>query len=296
MGWTLLRRTTLILVLALVLPLPVVLPQSAGTPGEVTTTVVADWGQDRLEVTVRGILTDRELDRPDGLARAEQRIRRSADALVLQSINLIPADSEHSVGELAVADAQLQQELSRIASAQQPRTVRPSRDLASLSLEYEIALAPIRSAVSRRLVSSDQVSRHWAWVPSDTFTGLLVYAADPLPRYSDPAAPSALLQPALTFSIYSSSGEPVVIPTGLGPEAAGPVYVSSLDERPITATIGLRPLRVLAREAFGVNPVDPVIGNSDANRLRALEANLEMLATGRIAVVVDSSLLRQELR
>ncbi len=294
MGRPVLRRAALILLVLVLLP-GQLRPQRTEEDG-IQSEVLVDWEADVIEITIRGQLTNRELDRPDGLARAEQRIRRAADRLVLEGILLLPADSRQRVSDMVLADPVLQQQLSRLAAQQQALTVRPTRDLASVALEYRVQLDPVRSLVSARLQPGERVEREWAWVPSADFSGLLVYAADPLPRYAEPAATATQLQPALTFTIYSETGEPVAVLSGLPTDAPGPVYLADTDERPITGTIGLEPLRVLARQAFGESPVDPVISATDAARLRSRSSNLQMLAEGRIAVVVHPMLLRQTLR
>jgi hypothetical protein len=67
-------------------------------------------------------------------------------------------------------------------------------------------------------------------------------------------------------------------PSGLSPELA--------------ALVGDRPLRIFARGVFGIQPTDPVIGREDALLIISSEANRNLLREGRVAIIVDDSVLR----
>jgi hypothetical protein len=70
-------------------------------------------------------------------------------------------------------------------------------------------------------------------------------------------------------------------PSGLSPELA--------------ALVGNNPLRIIAREVYGIRPTDPVIDREDALLILSSEENLLLLREGRVAIMVDPGVLQNPL-
>jgi hypothetical protein len=70
-------------------------------------------------------------------------------------------------------------------------------------------------------------------------------------------------------------------PSGLSPEVA--------------ALVGNNPLRIIAREVYGIRPTDPVIDREDALLILSSEDNLLLLREGRVALMVDPGVLKNSL-
>ena len=67
-------------------------------------------------------------------------------------------------------------------------------------------------------------------------------------------------------------------PSGLSPE--------------ISAVVGDRPLRIFARGVFGTHTTDPIISREDALLIISTEINRNLLREGRIAIILDDSVLK----
>jgi hypothetical protein len=70
---------------------------------------------------------------------------------------------------------------------------------------------------------------------------------------------------------------------------------SGLDES-LRALVGSNPLRILAREVFGVSPTDPVIDREDALKILSSENNRKLLKEGRILLVLSEEKLYSVMR
>ena len=70
-------------------------------------------------------------------------------------------------------------------------------------------------------------------------------------------------------------------PSGLSPELA--------------ELVGNNPLRVIARAVYGIRPTDPVIDREDALLILSSEDNLRLLREGRVAIMLDRSVLSKPL-
>jgi hypothetical protein len=58
--------------------------------------------------------------------------------------------------------------------------------------------------------------------------------------------------------------------------------------------VGDRPLRIIARGVFGINPTDPVIDRSDALVILSSEANRRLLGEGRVVFITPKDALVME--
>jgi hypothetical protein len=58
--------------------------------------------------------------------------------------------------------------------------------------------------------------------------------------------------------------------------------------------VGERPLRIFARGVFGINPTDLIIERDDAMQIISSEANRRLLSGGKVAIILDDSVLKRE--
>jgi hypothetical protein len=70
-------------------------------------------------------------------------------------------------------------------------------------------------------------------------------------------------------------------PSGLSPE--------------ITAIVGNRPLRIIARGTFGITPTDLIIGSDDAMPVISTEGNRRLLREGKIAIILNETVLKRSI-
>jgi hypothetical protein len=59
--------------------------------------------------------------------------------------------------------------------------------------------------------------------------------------------------------------------------------------------VGNNPLRIIARAVYGIRPTDPVIDREDALLILSSEENLRLLREGRVAIMLDKSVLSNQI-
>jgi hypothetical protein len=67
-------------------------------------------------------------------------------------------------------------------------------------------------------------------------------------------------------------------------------------EGELAALAGTNPLRIFAREVFGINPTDLVIDREDALKITSTENNRRLLRDGRVVLVLNEKTLSDENR
>jgi outer membrane protein OmpA-like peptidoglycan-associated protein len=68
-------------------------------------------------------------------------------------------------------------------------------------------------------------------------------------------------------------------------------YDYSNDESRYRNRIGSSPLRIIARQIFGINLTDPVISHADALKILATPENRKLLESGRVVILLDEDTL-----
>jgi hypothetical protein len=91
-----------------------------------------------------------------------------------------------------------------------------------------------------------------------------------------------MLEPRSSFMVRYAPPQSIFQnnPSGLSPE--------------LQELVGERPLRIFARGVFGTKPTDLIIDRNDALLIISSEENRRLLSQGRVAIILDESVLRQE--
>jgi hypothetical protein len=268
---------------------------------------VLEWDKMEISAQLSLGLKSAGLALPTGRTQAEELIGAEYLALIRPLILSIPVDSSSFVGDyVASPDAGGTGSFSLYEAeefALSARTVPPamSPDMSSMRAAYTISLG----GLSARFIKNPRPvppPRLIASRPARAYTGVLIIAGGELPLHGTNR--KARVLPCLFPKIWDSamnliydksmleSPETVMVhygseesifgdsPSGLSPE--------------LTALVGDRPLRILAREVFGIRPTDLVIDEEDARILITGEENRELLRRGRVLIVQDKDLLKTE--
>lgn len=248
-----------------------------------------DWRTGMLELSLTADVVYDDGTPAAQMFLAEQRAREAFPNILFESLLSIQVDSRSNVGQMMAANPVLADEIVGLAQTARPGLPEPATDLKSITLNYSV---PIFPDLARFFVTHNipfQMSDVIEWVPTRPFTGLVIYAAQPLPLHGTDR--EVQLEPALLPEIFDTEMRPILEQDMLDPDFAirwGSVaYAESADETPWMERIGADPLRIMAREFFGVHPTDIVIGADDATRLLSLPENQRLLREGRILVIVS---------
>ncbi len=249
-----------------------------------------DWQDGNLQLR---LVSPVDFDRGTPAAQvysAQQRAEDLYPRFLFESLLSIQVNSRYTVGELLRENPILADSVVNLSQTAHRGLPQPAANLKSITINYTVPIFPELAALFVTHRIPFYMPSVLEWVPTREFTGLVIYAAAPLPLHGTNR--SVLLEPALLPEIFDTEMRPVLEQDMLDPEYAvrwGVVaYTETPDEESWQDRIGNDPLRIMARGIFGVDPTDIVIGVDDANRLLALPANQKLLREGRILVILAS--------
>ena len=256
-----------------------------------------DWIQKEFNAKISFSLAQAGIRLPAGRFLGEEILREASARHLRPHLLSIKVDSNSTVrtlvdrGELSMVD------LDRICLEAEKMTSL-SQDLSRIIGRYTIPLGKITSLLMKhRTVREPQRPL----IPAQTtdYTGIIIIATEELPVRGRRA--QALAEPCLFPKIWDSSmnlvyernmfegrDSPIVRYTRA--ESIFRPTPSGLDGE-LAAIAGANPLRILAREVFGIYPTDLVIDRSDSLRILSSDNNLRLLREGRVIIVLNNAKL-----
>ncbi|MDR3276943.1 MAG: polymerase [Treponema sp.] len=263
-----------------------------------------NWDSMEIEIQVSLDLASAGIRLPTGRSRAEELLDMGYASMSQSSILSILIDSSATLGEkIGRGEISVQEAASLAASARKiPPTL--SQDMSRISAAYTIDLSVLSSRLMKHSRPTEPL-RPLSPVPGAAYTGIIIIANRELPIHG--RAASTLVRPCLFPRIWDSDMTLIYEKTSLDPDiarSAGTMMVryvpvtSILSSTPsglepgLAALVGNNPLRIMARGVFGVYTTDPVIDREDALLLLSIEETQRHLREGRVAIVLDDSVLR----
>ena len=263
---------------------------------------VLEWDKQEINAVVSLDMASSGLKLPNGRMQGEALIASEYIRLIRPAILNLQVDSSSTVADLVERGEWSFLDIENLAL--QVRAVPPalSPDLSRLLAFYTLSINDISSAFIRHDRPSE-VPVTLTPVSAPSYTGIIIIAAENLPIYGTRSA--ALLRPCLFPKIWDTEMRLIFERNMLNPRVGAMVrYFSMRDifaggpsglSREITAVVGNRPLRIFAHSVFGMQPTDPIIGREDALQIISSKENRSLLSEGRVAVIIDNTLLKSPL-
>ena len=257
-----------------------------------------EWESMEIRARVSLNLASAGIRMPAGRMQGEAILASEYLRLIRPEIMNIRVDSSSVVGDVIARGEWSLFELESLAL--QARVVPPalSPGFDRLSATYTLGIAGISEAFIRHRHPVD-VPRTLSPVDAPAFTGIVIIASDAQQIHGRET--SDLIRPALFPRIWDSQMNLIFERNMLNPGAGamaryfcrravfagGPTGLSP----ELAAFVGDRPLRIFARGAFGATPTDPIISRDDALMIISTQENRNLLHQGRVAIVLDDSVL-----
>ncbi|WP_455381048.1 hypothetical protein [Salinispira pacifica] len=260
---------------------------ASGTDPAVTARSSVDWEKGTLTLDLSVNVPDGGRNAPAAAYRSQQIADRDIARYLSQAILPIRIDSLHTAGDLVKSTPGLYESFSSAVSGTKQGYPVYSPDLTRVTIPYTAALFPTIGSLFIHHTVPTPINRTLRWVPTNKFTGLVIYAKGTLPVHGTDH--TAALVPCLFPDIFDSNMRTVVEKLQMDPSYLkrwGPVaYTQSFSEKQFIDRIGLSPLRIVATGLFGEVPTDPIISPEDADRLLSTENNRKLLEQGRILII-----------
>ena len=262
-----------------------------------------DWTQRELVAQASLDLNQAGLRIPTGRFQAEELLDEAYPRLLIPYLLGLPLDSSTTVHNLFEGGELNLRDLDSLARGAQRTAPNLSADLSRMNSSYRVSFDRVAS-----YITSHRGAAHIPapLIPSQTaeYTGIIIIAQGELPVWGRQGR--SLVQPCLFPRIWDSEMNLIydrymLDPTRLGgmvqytaPEGIFASTPSGL-AGDLAALVGNNPLRIFAREVFGILPTDPVIDRADALLILSSEHNRTLLQEGRVIMVLNEEVLWVEL-
>ena len=260
-----------------------------------------EWDTLEIKATVSLDLASADIRLPSGRTQGEALINTEYVRLIRPGIMDLQVDSSSTITDLIERGDLSLLETENLAF--QAHAVPPALtpDLRNMSAAYTLKLDSISAALLRHN-RPREILRTLNPVSAPVYTGIIIIAAESLPVHGMKG--SALPIPCLFPKIWDTDMNLIFERNMLDLKTAAmarylPVN-SIFRDNPsglspeLRALAGDRPLRIFARGVFGVKPTDLIIDREDALLIISSAENRRLLTEGRVAIILDDSVLKSE--
>ena len=264
-------------------------------------TGVVEWDTLQIRAAVSLDLASAGIRLPSGRSQGEVLLSDGYLRLIRPGILELQVDSSSTIadlvdrGEFSLAEAET---LALTAYSMPPAL---SYDMRSISALYTVHISGVSSAFLRHSRPS-AVARTLNPVSTASYTGIIIIASENLPVYGMKSAdlPIPCLFPKIWDDEMNLIYERSMLQTRVNTMVLYSPPASIFQNNPsglsaeLRAVVGDRPLRIFARGVFGVKPTDLIIDRRDALLIISSDDNRRLLSEGKVAIILDESVLRRE--
>ena len=278
------------------------LSMSAPVFGTIIARSSINWNTGVLQLELTSPVDSRSSNPASASTTTSAHIRRVMPQHMLSALLEIQVDSRRTVGTLVQENPSLLRSLETLASSANPRPSRLSQDLSQVRVEFTLNLFPDLIQLFIRHQTPNPVPELFVRQGTGVFTGLVIFAANPLPARGETLRGSqvqSILQPSIFMRIFDQDLRTIYESNMVDPmllkNHGSAAYTSSFDESPYRDLIGNNPLRLTATEIFGVTNTDIILSNEAVQVLLANPQNRKLLQEGRVLIIVNDQVLQQTL-
>ncbi|MFP4384938.1 MAG: hypothetical protein ACLFSE_12915 [Spirochaetia bacterium] len=273
------------------LTIAVLFPAAAGDierePATVGTTVI-DREQGFIDLTITAEIPAEGKSLPAESIRMERSIQQSLSRHLSEVIQILPVDSYRRGIDFIREDHELVSAISSTAAKGERKFPEISSDLKKMSITYRFYIYPDIAGLFPSHSRTSMVPETLDWSPSSDYSGIVIYAAEPLPVRGE--NDNRLLEPCFFPRLFGEDMEVAIESLMINPEKIKQegmvMYSRSLDPRDWTDRVGFNPLRITAKEIFGKNYTDIILFRRDLNKILYREKNRRLISSGKILIIL----------
>ncbi|NNM67823.1 MAG: hypothetical protein HKM06_07425 [Spirochaetales bacterium] len=266
----------------------------AAGQSSVTSDASVDWTRARFLLTLQCPIpgaTDPQADETVAPKRRYQAERFLEDhlkeQLALQLQRMLLGSSE-TLAEALKRDPTLWGSLDGLADKLRFDYSRTDPAYQKLTMRWSLGLWSDLAPLLPPVEQADPLPRLIGWYSSRPFSGLVIYAMNPLPWKG--TGTKAFWEPSLSPRLVNSRGETIFDRSNVDPAYLakwGPMAFQEglFNEGFFRSRVGFDPLRIVARGVWGKRPGDLILSDSDWQRLLSVRQNRQLLAEGRILIL-----------
>ena len=260
-----------------------------------------DWIVRELGTKASFDLVQAGIRLPTGRTTGEEILRQAYTRLIRANLLPIRVDSNSTIQDLVNRGEISMEELELISREAEKTPPSLSTDLSQMTGRYKVFMEKI----SARLVSHRRaIEPAKPLIPLRVadYTGIIIIANEELPIHGRRA--ETLVIPCLFPKIWDTNMDLIyernMFDPGIKEDSLMVRYTTMENifrstpsglEGELAALVGPNPLRLFAREVFGISPTDPVIDREDALIILSTENNRRLLRDGKVVFVLNEKTL-----
>ena len=266
---------------------------------------LVDWVPGELNIEASFNLAQAGIRLPTGRFMGEEILKEAHPRLLRPYLLSLALDSNSTVRDLVNRGEVSLEELDMCCQGSGKSPPSLSADLTRMIGRYTVSMEKIGASLTRHRRAIE------APVPlipvgAADYTGIIIIADGELPIRGRNAG--ALAEPCLfpkiwdtdmnlvyDINMFESGGKGSLMVRYTVPENIFRPTPSGL-EAELASLAGPYPLRILAREVFGINPTDLVIARDDALKILSTANNRRLLREGRVVLALNREKLKTPAR
>jgi hypothetical protein len=262
-----------------------------------------DWVRGEIRSELSFDLAQTGIRLPTGRFLAEEILLDAYPELLRPILLSLRLDSNSTVGNLAERGELSLAQMDSICLEAEKTPPSLSQDLKRMMGRYTLFINRI-SAIFTRHRQAIEPQRPLIRAQTADYSGIIIIADSELPVHGRMG--QALVEPCIFPKIWDTDMNLVYERNMLDPESVTGNRMVRYTAREgifrptpsglegeLAALLGPNPIRILAREVFGVNPTDLVIDREDALKILSSENNRRLLMEGRVALVLNETKLKR---
>ena len=260
-----------------------------------------DWMRADLNTKISFNLAEADIRLPGGRFMGEEILSRAYPELLRSTILPIRADSDSTIYDLLDRREISMEELDSLSLEAEKTPPSLSTDLTRMIGSYRMLMESL-SALLTLHRGAIEPARPLIPVPAADYTGIIIIADEELPihgrrsqSYAEPCLFPKIWDTNMDLiyekNMFNPSGPQALIARYTVRDSIFRPTPSGL-EGELASFVGPNPLRILAREVFGVNPTDLVIDRDDAMKILSTDNNRRLLREGRLLLVLNEKMLK----
>ena len=253
---------------------------------KVTALKSIDWenGIVTIDITASG---DTPWTTPSSRYNMDQMISKRAPVLIAETISDLKISSLDTIGSAILKNTSLYGDLLNLPENVGKTFSTASEDRKSLTVRYNIPIYPNIVSIFIDRTSADSVPIDLRYKATADFTGIIIYAGEPLPLHG--TNKKITLNPSIFPKIYDENINIILDLTMVKHEYLekwGTAGFSLNENREYYGDrVGVFPLRTMATAIFGKNGTDLIIPERAVREILSNDHNRQLLAEGRVIII-----------
>lgn len=256
-----------------------------------------DWSTSKFSSLIDLDLNKAGISNPSSRGSAVELINMQLPTLIKDKMLSIQVDSSMQLSDLVIqGSVTLEQLTDIIDNSSYKSSCYFSRDFKNLEVVHNFSLNDVGSLIIKHNTAyrpKNPIDK----VPSRAYSGIIIDARGNLPVHGEFTRDD--LDPCLFPKIWDDTMELLyernMVNPNIGKKQGIVTYTYSTNEKDYASRIGNDPLRISAKQVYGITRTDPIISRNDALKILSVPANVKLLEEGKVVIIIDKGKIKHDV-